>query len=686
MNFLQNITDETIYTVENVDRLLQAVPKEFVQKNRKKIYNIPCAFDIETSSFYEDGEKRACMYIWQFGIDGSCVIGRTWSEFLLLCDKLVTALQLGKYRLIVYVHNLGYEFQWIRKLFEWKKVFCIGSRNPAYARAKLEIEFRDSLMLSGYSLEKTAEHLQCVQLQKQHSLDYSLIRHTRTPLTPEELKYCVYDIKIVMAYVYDKIQQDGGLNRIPMTKTGYVRRLISKYVLSSWYRWLIRDCTLTVEAYQISSRALMGGFVHANPKYVGKVLSNASSWDFTSSYPYTCLSEKYPIGKPEKIEHIDKKTFEVSIAKYCCIFEVMFEGLRPKVTFDNYLSESRCQLLENPVINNGRVVSADRLVITFTNVDYDIMTRFYEWDKIKIRTFYRWQRDYLPKPIIQAILDLYQIKTELKGVAGKEVEYLAGKENINSVYGMMVTSIVMDLITYDDDYHVETPNTEWTLEKYNNNYGRFLYYPWGVFVTAYARRNITRGVIEFGDDYIYSDTDSIKGLHSERHMDYINKYNALCDKKLKKMCDYYHIDFARTRPKTIKGVEKPLGHYDCDGIYRRFKTLGAKRYAYETDDGFHITVSGLNSKIAAKYIESLGDPFEVFSNHLYVPPEHTGKNTHTYIDEMTSGVVTDYTGAEAPYHEMSSIHLEPVGYNLNLSNQFLNFLERVIMYEGRKDN
>ena len=31
-------------------------------------YNIPAAFDIETSSLYDRGNKFATMYIWQFGI------------------------------------------------------------------------------------------------------------------------------------------------------------------------------------------------------------------------------------------------------------------------------------------------------------------------------------------------------------------------------------------------------------------------------------------------------------------------------------------------------------------------------------------------------------------------------------------------------------------------------------------
>ena len=45
-------------------------------KGGKEIFNIPCSFDIETSSFYDNyNEKAAIMYIWQFGFNGSVIYG-----------------------------------------------------------------------------------------------------------------------------------------------------------------------------------------------------------------------------------------------------------------------------------------------------------------------------------------------------------------------------------------------------------------------------------------------------------------------------------------------------------------------------------------------------------------------------------------------------------------------------------
>ena len=97
-------------------------------------YRIPCGFDIETSSFYEDGEKRGMMYEWTFGIDGYIIIGRTWNEFIECMNDLIEFFHLnGKTRIMIGVHNLAFEFQFMRKWFKWDKVFSVDLRKPAYA-------------------------------------------------------------------------------------------------------------------------------------------------------------------------------------------------------------------------------------------------------------------------------------------------------------------------------------------------------------------------------------------------------------------------------------------------------------------------------------------------------------------------------------------------------------------------
>lgn len=221
------------------------------------------------------------------------------------------------------------------------------------------------------------------------------------------------------------------------------------------------------------------------------------------------------------------------------------------------------------------------------------------------------------------------------------------------------------------------------IEQYNKSKKRFLFYPWGIWVTAYARRNLFSGIYSLGDDYIYSDTDSVKFKNYENHKEYFERYNIWVTNRLFAMCDFYGIDHDELRPKTIKGKEKMIGIWDYDGHYDRFKTLGAKRYLVEYNGKYKLTVAGLNKEKAMSYIETQGDPFEFFKEDMEIDGEHTGKLTHTYIDDETSGIVTDYEGNPMQYHELSSIHMEKAEYNLSMSDDFLKFINFIRGYRER---
>ena len=79
-------------------------------------------------------------------------------------------------------------------------------------------------MLSGFSLAKIGENLQRYKVNKMvGDLDYNLKRHHKTPLTDKEWKYLINDVQVVVAYIQETSENDGGYHKIPLTKTGYVR-------------------------------------------------------------------------------------------------------------------------------------------------------------------------------------------------------------------------------------------------------------------------------------------------------------------------------------------------------------------------------------------------------------------------------------------------------------------------------
>lgn len=631
------------------------------------------------------------MYAWVFGIAGRCIRGRTWDEFLQVIDTLVHEYDLSfKKRFIIYVHNLSFEFQFFMKLFEWEKVFSIETRKPIYAITKNGIEFRCSYLLSGYSLEILGKNLLKYKVEKKvGDLDYRLIRHTNTPLSEKEWGYILNDSLVVMAHIEEEIERLGTIKDMPLTKTGYVRNLITNNCVKGDKRWdyinMIKTLTLQDDEYRAIKRAYSGGFTHANAHYVGRVLKNVSSFDFTSSYPAVMVSERYPMSRPYRAFPKDGKEFIKYLKSFCCVFDVTFYNIRSIASYENYISHSRCTNIEHYVLNNGRVVEAANLTTTITEQDFFIISKLYKWDNMGISNFYYFYKDYLPKEIVSSILELYKNKTELKGVEGKEVEYMVSKNMLNSIYGMCVTDICRDEIIFNNGWQPnKKADIKEQLQKYNGNRQRALYYPWGVWVTAYARGNLFSGIFEFKDDYIYSDTDSIKVVNADKHKNYIDLYNRKIKSKIEKCLKRYEIPLNMACPTTIKGVEKPLGVWDFEGVYTRFKTLGAKRYMTEKENELSITVSGVSKTAGKTYLErkykSHTEIFKAFQEDLVFPAhyEHngedcngSGKMLHTYIDNEMSGEIIDYLGNKSKYKELSGIHLENTEYTLSLDSDFI---------------
>lgn len=215
---------------------------------RKKCENI-FTFDIETTSvvklddkiypaieydkFTDDEKERAmslsCMYIWQFGIDDKVYFGRTWNE---LKDFLITIESENPYKKIIYIHNLSFEFQFLRNIFKFKNVFARKKRHVI--RCELEdynVELRCSLTLSNIRLAKLSStyHLSVQKLEG--DLDYSVIRNSKTRLTARELKYCENDCLVL--YEYIKFEKENN-KKIPMTFTGHVREKLKDSLDNSY--------------------------------------------------------------------------------------------------------------------------------------------------------------------------------------------------------------------------------------------------------------------------------------------------------------------------------------------------------------------------------------------------------------------------------------------------------------------
>lgn len=677
---MEHFSEFKIYTDYKVIRKAKTKTKAGIN-----YINIPFSLDIETTSTYIDGEKVALMYLWGVAISNKkSYYGRTWGELLGFLEVLKREFNIGlgdtQNRMVIYVHNLAYEFQFMRKYFEWENVFSVDERKPIKALTKDGIEFRCSYILSGYSLSKVAEHLRHIKMEKLGDFDYKLIRHHKTEITPQELKYLEHDVLIVTNYILDEIETYTNIIKIPLTNTGRVRNYVRGKCFregnyKKYTRLMNRLKINDSKEYGLLKCAFQGGYTHGNKDYIGETLENVASIDFTSSYPAVMLSERFPMSTGKRIEPPKtKKEFEYILKNYCAVFEIKFFNIKTKEGIpDSYLSQSKCYDIINPSINNGRIYQADELTTVITEVDFKIIRSAYNFDNFAISQIIIYQKSYLPKAIIESILDLYYNKTTLKGVAGQEVEYLNSKGMLNSIYGMSVTDIVKDDIIYDecDNWDTTQADIDNCLEIYNNSGKRFLFYPWGVWVTAYARCNLWTGILNIKDDYIYSDTDSIKLKNYEVHKPFINWYNEYITEKLNNMCKFHKID-----PEKLNPLGKMIGVWDFEGINEKFKTLGAKRYIGYKGGKWSITIAGLSKKEGLKYmLEMDADITKVFNTDLYIPKGRTGKNTHTYIDNPKGFYLTDYQGKKEWVETLSGVHLEECDFTLSISKQFEQFLE-----------
>ena len=661
---------------------------------KKQYVDMVSAFDIETTNYVnKDGEEHSTMYIWMFGINGIVIIGRTWGEFVALMKMLSLKLGLGtnNLRLICGTHNLGFEFQFVRHLCKWTHIFARATREPLYAVNEYGIEFRDTYALTNMSLASVGNYLRRYPVQKRvNDLDYSLIRNYATELNDTEMGYCINDVLVVMSLLKERSETDGGIDKIPLTQTGYARRHCRNKCLptsrrSPYYEYkrMIEKLTIEPDEYVLVRKAFQGGFTHSNPWRTDALLEDVTSYDFTSSYPAVICFEQYPMSKGKRIkpDSLTPEKFNRYMQDYCSVMTITIRGLECKTTNEFYISIDKCEESENTKVSNGRVASADMVKITITNVDYSIIKQVYNFKTLQVNAMYVYEKGYLPKPFVQTVLELYADKTKLKSVPDREEEYQRKKELLNSLYGMTSTDICRDTITYTDDWGSEDYNIVKSVDEYNNDENRFISYLWGCFTTCFARRNVWTGIIECGSDYVYSDTDSIKILNADKHQDYIQRYNDDIKTKALRMCAVQNIPYSLVVPKTIDGQEKHLGYWDYDGHYDKFKTLGSKRYMTYSNGKLSLTVSGVNKKVAIPYLldkyKTVDNVFEQFEDGLYFPKGYSGKMIARYIDEPFTEELTDYQGHTVQVSEVSCVYLCDGDYTLGISGIFKEFIRQL---------
>ena len=405
---------------------------------------------------FTDEEKersifQGTMYIWMFGINDKVYYGRTYKELYNFLNRIEFYTTYEKK--IVYVHNLAFEFNWLRNIFKFKNVMARKSRKVMKCEIEeYNIEFRCTLFMTNSKLEKIPDLYKFEVKKLVGQLDYSKIRHSETKLSKKELEYCENDCLIIYEYIKKELETYETTKNTPLTSTSHVRRELKELIDKNWDYLNKTRKSINVDGhvYNMLVSAFAGGYTHANWLFTDEIVKNVTSYDFTSSYPYVMCTHKFPMNEFKKC---NIKSVEQISESFAYLLNVKFTNIKCKY-YNNFISLSKVSRIKNGRYDNGRIISADEIEIILTDIDFKFILQTYT-GRYEILESYYSRYDYLPKELINFILDKYVVKTEYKDVEGKEVEYAIEKAKYNSIYGMTVTNNIRDEVIFDNELRLE---------------------------------------------------------------------------------------------------------------------------------------------------------------------------------------------------------------------------------------
>lgn len=668
----EGIRTETVYDIGSLNYLGILLNSKEYKKRGISYLNIPCAFDIETTNISEAmakelgyGERAfAFMYQWQFCIIDQVVFGRTWAEFQKLINTLQRAMDLSdKNRLVIYVHNLAFEFQFFRRFIPITGGFFREKYKPLTVVSG-GIEFRDSYTLTNMSLDKFLQQENAVyQKNDKQKFDYSKIRTPETKLSEYEESYCYCDVRGLCEGIQRLLDQDD-IAHIPLTSTGYVRRdLRTSMRKNKKNRQTFTNIKLNKDLYEECKAAFRGGDTHANLLYSGQIVENVESRDISSSYPASMMINLYPSSKFERIDGHTYLNYDLS--GYAVLLSVRM--INAKYIGNNgnpYLPLSRCRsIAHNRVVDNGRILYSEGIEIDgITDIDLEIIKHEYSYDDIFYNNIYISRYAPLPDEFKDTVMDYFRKKTLLKGgTAEDQYYYMKSKNKLNSCYGCMVTDICQSSVEYENGEYIEIQeDKQKLLDKYYRSRNSFLSYQHGVWVTAHSRMRLRRAMWDIvGSDMVYCDTDSIKYIN-----DHTSGFEELNKKLQKEAID--HGAYAPDR----EGNIHYMGVWEYDGHADRFKTLGAKKYLVEESGKVKSTIAGVSKAAGSIFYSKMGiEEFKVGSviddaGHLVA--YYNDDDIHT-INIQNVDIVT-----------ASNVALIEGGYTVGVTNEYAELIQMIL--------
>lgn len=569
---------------------------EIIREGKKEYYADFMTFDIETTNIKR--LQQSVMYLWAIHFNKRTYFGRTWKEFRKLCYYIN---QHAKAKVVCYIQNLSFEFQFFRGVLDFgdDNVFLLDQRKVLRATYGM-IEFRCSYLLTNMSLGLFLDTMKVKNPKLKYN--YSKYRYPWSQLQWIDYRYNANDViglyQALRKYIFDINGDD--LITTPMTSTGYVRRDIKKVLKEQYNQEHLRRIQPNMTLLTFLREAFRGGDTHLSRYYYSTLLpaipgNKVISEDEKSAYPAVMMCHKYPMTPFSHVGHITEETLKrkISSGNRAMIMRVAIYNieLRDNDFGSPYLSFSKCRNAQNYILDNGRILEADYLETTITDVDYRILRDIYTWKAGDFIIVDSYQSTYgkLPECVRSEIMTYFYNKEMLKKTDPEL--YMKSKNKLNSIYGMTVQNplkIEYKFTSSDNEYHEKVQDFDKIISDLIKK--KFLPYQVGVWVTCWARMRLHRGrqCLNHPLDFVYCDTDSIKFL-DERNIKNFEKLNEQLKREAIEN-DAYFID--------DDGIGHYLGVYEFDGAYTQFISLGAKKYCYRDaeDHKLHLTLAGVSKK------------------------------------------------------------------------------------------
>lgn len=689
MQYSENL--ETLWEFSDIEEnptLLHTFAKNItkwglVKKSRQLYYykNF-LTMDIETSKIQDGIERKtgkphyeAFMYTIALHNGEDCILFRSWydyNKFMVWLTELIYKSE--RYRIVTYVHNLPYEFQFMRNFMEIDKVFATQPRKVVKCLGN-NIEYRCSYKLTNMGLDRFLKSIPPERIthykQSGQAFDYNKLRTPRTELKPFELQYIYNDV----AGLHEGIEyllesEDDTIATIPLTSTGYVRRHLRSVMNTPENHEKFLQMALSQLQYGLCRDARRGGNCHCSPIHSNQIIEGMRSLDMSSAYPAVMVQKKFPMRPFRPINNLQDFEKYVDDDRYACLLDVTFHNIEINTLRTiPYLARSICTQINNIECDNGRILKGEEVSIVLTDIDYKIIRSQYTFE-VECNECQCSKYDYMPDEFRDELLKMYADKTTLKDK--DYYYYMKQKNKFNSTFGCMLTDICQDNVVYNA-YNAAKPfkkvkesTYQSMLSKYYNSKNSFLSYQHGIWVTAWCRYRLQKAIDKLGEYMVYCDTDSVKYIDSLVNQTLKEELNSEILQDIK--------DCGKNCTIEYKGKYYTLGLWEDDGTYVQFKSLGAKKYCYTTDDGqIHITVSGL-SKAKAEHWFSEHGGIEKFTPGTIVPPPYSGRTISTYNDRID---IIELQNGDEIIPVGSNIVIQDSTYEFGLADEYARLIASI---------